>query len=314
MPGAKQLVKKEKFHAKLVGYLKQYTRAFIVHADNVGSKQFMQIRASLRPESVMLMGKNTLIKRSIRVYIEESGDKTWEPLLEVLVGNVGIVFTNGELSEIRTKIESNTKPAAARAGAIAPVDVSVPAGNTGMGPESTAFFQVLNIATKINKGTVEIINDVKIVFKDQKVSASAAALLAKLKITPFAYGLVMKYVMDNGSIFSPKVLDITNDDLVAGFTAGLRQVAALSIAAKYPTTASVPHSFVNSYKNVLAIALETEYTFKQAEKVKEIIKNPGAFVAAAAPAAAAPAAAAPAAKAPEPEPEEEEAEGFSLFD
>ena len=32
--------------------------------------------------------------------------------------------------------------APAKAGAIAPVDVWVPAGNTGMGPEKTSFYQV----------------------------------------------------------------------------------------------------------------------------------------------------------------------------
>ena len=40
---------------------------------------------------------------------------------------------------------------------MAPVDVFVPAGNTGLGPEKTSFFQALSITTKISRGTIEIL-------------------------------------------------------------------------------------------------------------------------------------------------------------
>ena len=56
--------------------------------------------------------------------------------------NVGFVFTKGDLVEVRDKLLSNKKPAAAKAGAMAPIDVFVPAMNTGLGPEKTSFFQV----------------------------------------------------------------------------------------------------------------------------------------------------------------------------
>lgn len=68
--------------------------------------------------------------------------------------------------------------------------------------------QVLNIPTKINKGTVEIITPVELIKKGDKVGSSEAALLAKLGIRPFSYGLVVLSVYDNGSVFSPEVLDL----------------------------------------------------------------------------------------------------------
>jgi len=39
-------------------------------------------------------------------------------------------------------------------------------------------------------------------------------LLSKLGIRPFSYGLVVLSIYDNGSVFSPEVLDLTEDDLV----------------------------------------------------------------------------------------------------
>lgn len=261
--------KKEAYNQKFCDLLETYDKAFIVHADHVGSKQFQDIRAGLRPESAILMGKNTMMKKCLRDYIEKTGNDKWSCLLDVLVGNVGIVFTTADLCELRDKIDVYKVGAPARAGVVAPVSVMVPAGGTGMDPSQTSFFQTLNIATKINKGSIEILNDVVVVTKGEKVGASQATLLAKLNIRPFSYGLVIHHVVENGSMFSPAVLDLTDDDLIASFMAGVNKVAAVSLATNYPTLASIPHSIVNSYKTVLSVAVATDYSFPQADKVKD---------------------------------------------
>ncbi len=66
----------------------------------------MPFPQGLRPKSVVLMGKNTMMKRSIRLYVEETGDEKWSVLLEHLVGNVGVIFTKGDLSDVREQIQS----------------------------------------------------------------------------------------------------------------------------------------------------------------------------------------------------------------
>lgn len=214
--------------------------------------------------------------------------------------------------QVKDEIAKYKVGAPARFGLLAPNDVTIPAGGTGMDPSQTSFFQALNIATKINKGTIDIVNDVHLIKAGDKVGASEAALLGKLGIKPFKYGLEILKVYDNGSLFDAAVLNITDEVLLGAAAAAVSNVAALSLATGYPTLASIPHSVVDGYKNVLAIAVETEYTFPLAEKVKAYLADPSAFAVAAAPAASA-AAAAPAKK-EEPEEEEEEDMGFSLFD
>ena len=84
-------------------------------------------------------------------------------LLPHIKGNVGFVFTKEELTDIRDLILANKVAAPAKAGAMAPLDVFVPKGNTGLGPEKTSFFQALAIPTKIAKGTIEIlVSDLRI--------------------------------------------------------------------------------------------------------------------------------------------------------
>ncbi|KAJ0101394.1 hypothetical protein Patl1_06558 [Pistacia atlantica] len=316
---ASKAEKKIAYDAKLCQLLDEYHQILVVAADNVGSQQLQNIRKGLRGDSIVLMGKNTMMKRSIRIHSENTGNETFLNLIPLLQGNVGLIFTKGDLKEVREEVAKYKVGAPARVGLVAPIDVVVPPGNTGLDPSQTSFFQVLNIPTKINKGTVEIITPVELIKKGDKVGSSEAALLAKLGIRPFSYGLVVQSVYDNGSVFSPEVLDLTEDDLVVKFATGVSMIASLSLAISYPTVAAAPHMFINAYKNVLAVAVATEYSFPQADKVKEFLKDPSKFAVAAAPVAAA-GGAAPAAAAKEEEKKEEPAEesdddmGFSLFD
>lgn len=307
---------KANYFLKLIQLLDEYPKCFIVGVDNVGSKQMQQIRQSLRSDAVLLMGKNTMIRKAIKGHLENNSEL--ERILPHIKGNVGFVFTNLELVDVRDKILENKVKAPARAGAIAPCDVFIPPQNTGLGPEKTSFFQALSIPTKIAKGTIEILNEIHLIKKDDKVGASEATLLNMLNISPFTYGLVIRQVYDSGTVFDPEILDITADDLRSKFMNGVRNVAAISLAIGYPTLASVPHSIVNGLKNLIAVAVETDIDFKEAQKTKEYLKDPSKFaVAAAAPAAAgAVQKTAPPAKVEKVESEEEEDEdmGFGLFD
>ena len=305
---------KAQYFIKVVELFDEYPKCFIVGADNVGSRQMQNIRASLRGLGVVLMGKNTMMRKAIRGHLENNAQL--EKLLPHIKGNVGFVFTKGDLAAVRDKLLESKVRAPARAGAVAPLPVIIPAQNTGLGPEKTSFFQALSIPTKISKGTIEIINDVPILQPGDKVGASEATLLNMLNISPFSYGLVLRQVYDSGSIFSPEILDIKPEDLRAKFQIGVGNLAAVCLQIGYPTIASVPHSIANGFKNLLALAATTEIDFKEATTIKEYIKDPSKF--AAATAAVAPVEAAPAEEKKEAAKEESESEdddmGFGLFD
>jgi large subunit ribosomal protein LP0 len=239
----------------------------------------------------------------------------------MIPGNVGFVFTNKDLKEIREKILQNRVAAPARAGAIAPDDVFVPAGNTGMEPGKTSFFQALGVPTKIARGTIEITNDLKLVEAGTKVGASEATLLNMLNISPFTYGMGISQIYDQGNVFGPDVLDIEESQLLKAFSTCVTTIATISLAINFPTLPSVIHSVVNSYKNVLAIAVSTDYEYEGIEELKDRIANPEKY-AGAAPAggsgggAAAETKAEDAPKAPSEKDEESEDDdmGFGLFD
>jgi large subunit ribosomal protein LP0 len=302
---------KSSYFDRIVALFGEYPKCFLVGVDNVGSKQMQEIRHAMRGHGEILMGKNTMIRKAIHDKLGEAPQK----LQPLIVGNVGFVFTKEDLSDIRKKLLENKRGAPAKAGALAPCDVKLPPQNTGMGPEKTSFFQALQIPTKISKGTIEILNEVHLIKTGDKVGASEAALLNMLNIQPFSYGLIVQHVYDEGSIFSPEVLDITSDMLLSRFQSGVNNIAAVSLEIGYPTKASAPHAIVNAFKNLLAVAAETDVTFEEAKKLKEYLADPSKFAAAVQIAAPVAAAAATAAAAVEEEKEESDDGGmFGMFD
>jgi large subunit ribosomal protein LP0 len=298
---------------KLKGLLEEYNSVFIVTIDNVSSQQMHEIRHSLRGDGVVLMGKNTMVRRALKGFVNDNPE--YERILPHVRGNVGFVFTNGDLKEVRDKILVNRVAAPARAGAVAPADVWVPAGNTGMEPGKTSFFQALGVPTKIARGTIEITTDLKLVEAGSKVGASEATLLNMLNISPFTYGMGIAQVYDQGQTFPADVLDIGEEQLLASFSQAIATVATISLALNYPTLPSIMHSLVNSYKKVLAVAVETEYSWPEIEELKDRIANPDAYASAAPVAAAATDAPKEAEKKDESEEEGSDDEGFGgLFD
>lgn len=123
------------------------------------------------------------------------------------------------------------------------------------------------------------------------MGASDATLLNMLNISPFSYGLLVEMVYDSGTIFEPRILDIKPEDLRVKFIEvsclmsfsrlwlnfvpllqGVSRVASLCLAINYPTIASAPHSIINGFKNLLAVAAVTDIEFKEANMVKEFLK------------------------------------------
>lgn len=299
---------------KLKGLLEEYKSIFIVEIDNVTSQQMHEIRHSLRGKGVVLMGKNTMVRRALKGFINDTPE--YERLLPYVKGNVGFVFTNDDLKEIRDIVLANRVAAPARAGALAPIDVWVPAGNTGMEPGKTSFFQALNVPTKIARGTIEITTDLKLVEKGLKVGPSEATLLNMLNISPFTFGMGIAQVYDQGQCFDASVLDVGEEQLLKTLTSCITSIASISLAINFPTLPSVMHSVVNAYKNLISVAIETEISWPEIDELKDRIANPDAY-ASAAPAAAAAGAAAEAPKEAakeESEAEDSDADFGGLFD
>jgi len=319
---ADRMARKEAYAARLIELLTTYKNIILVGVDNVGSNQMQKTRVALRGKAIILMGKNTIIRKVVREQIPNN--PKLEALLPYIFGNIGMVFTNTRMPDVRTIILNNKRPAAAKTGQSANNDVFVPPGPTGLDPGQTSFFQALNIATKIVKGAIEIINQVHLLKRGDKVTTSHVALLQKLNIMPFFHGFTVNDVFEDGTVYSASILDITQESLMAKFMGGVSKVASISLAIGFPTAASLPHSVASAFKKLLAISLVTDIEFEQSKKIKALLSDPAALAAAQAAAAGASSSSSSGAapkdekpkveEKPKKKEESEQDLGFSLFD
>jgi large subunit ribosomal protein LP0 len=152
-------IKKEDYWVRLQKAAAEYKNVLFIDADNVSSLQVLKIRARLRAiGAVMIMGKNTLMKAALTAANKEpaEGDEdyeerkdTWESnpniekILSQLSGNTNLILSNGDLGEVKAILDEEVRPSPAKTGMIAPADVTIPPGPTGLDPRQTAFFQTL---------------------------------------------------------------------------------------------------------------------------------------------------------------------------
>jgi large subunit ribosomal protein LP0 len=106
----------------------------------------------------MIMGKNTLMKAALTAANKapEEGDDDYEErkdswehnpniekILSQLSGNTNLILSNGDLGEVKAILDEEVRPSPAKTGMLAPGDVSIPPGPTGLDPRQTSFFQTL---------------------------------------------------------------------------------------------------------------------------------------------------------------------------
>lgn len=311
---------KEEYAARMNQLLDTYSKVIFCNLDNVRSCQMHAVRSALRGKAEVLVGKKTMQKKIISMRAEADGatatDKALHKFLVVenrLVKNLALVFTNDDVATIQTVLSAHRVQAPARVGSISPVDVTVPAGNTGLEPTMTSFFQVLNIQTKIAKGTVEITVDKKVLSTNDKVDSSTAALLAKLKIHPFWYAAEVEFYFENGLLFTAEDLKVTDKAVEDHMAGAISSLSAMSLATGLLTEASFPHAIMDGFKNLLGASVETDYVFEEynGSKLRTDVKEGKAAPAAAA--AAAPAGGAAKAAAPVEESEDDDDGMGSLF-
>jgi large subunit ribosomal protein LP0 len=297
--------RKQNYWGKLEKAFTVYKNILIISVDFVGSRQMQDVRMAIRGKGEIVMGKNTIMRKVIRDNSEKMPQLAG--LLPFIRGNMGFVFTNSDLNALRKTVTEFKMPAAAKAGVVAPCDVIIPPGATGLDPGQTSFFQTLNVATKIVKGSIEITNEVHLCTAGEKVSASAVALLSKLGKKPFEYGIKVDHIYENGDIYEAAVLDLSQDDLLEKFAGAVARLAAISFELGMVNAATVPHTVGKAFNTLIAIAMGTDYSFDELKAVKAAL--------AAGPATGGGGAAGPAAAAvvEEEEEEEEAAPAMDMF-
>jgi large subunit ribosomal protein L10 len=219
---------------ELVDIVGDYDSIGVVDITGIPSRQLQEMRRDLYPATQLRISRNTLLRRAL----DEVGGGV-EELSDRIEGQVGIIGTDENPFSLFRQLEASKTPAPIGAGEIAPNDIVIEAGDTGMDPGPfVGELQNVGAAARIQDGSIHVTEDSTVLEAGGEVSADLANVLGELGIEPKEVGLDLRAVVSDGVLFEPEDLDIDVEDYLADVETAAARARNLSVNAAYPTAAT----------------------------------------------------------------------------
>ena len=222
---------------------------------NIPAKQLQEMRKNLKNDAVIRMAKKNLIDLALE---DCNADKTnVVDLSEHMDGQVAIIATEMNPFKLYKILEKSKTSAPAKAGAIAPDDIVVPEGDTGL--TNLAFMGELGqvgIPARPQDGKIFIQKETVVVNAGEEVSKQMAATLARLDINPMEVGMDLKAVYEEGSIYTSDVLAIDEEQTLADVQNAFKNAFNLSVNAAIPTSETTSTIITLAYTRAVNVGVE----------------------------------------------------------
>lgn len=239
---------------------KQYPVLAVTKLSKVRSAQLMAVRKVLRGNAEVVVVKNKLAILGLK----RSGLKNADELLKNLEGQNALIFSKLDPFKLFLLLEKNRVNLAARAGDVAPTNIVVPAGNTGQqaGPVLSEFREA-GIKTKIEAGSIQVVEDSVVAKPGAVISPKLASLLSRLGIKPIRAGLAIALAYEDGLIYGAEAVAIDLEKYRSSLVEGFSSAKGLAIILSYVTKETGPEIIAKAYREALAVAVEAGEVTKE---------------------------------------------------
>jgi large subunit ribosomal protein L10 len=244
--------------SKLVSLLEKHDYIGLVRTEQIGSKQFQAIKKALRPIAIIHMSRNSLMIRALEI-AAKSKEKL-DKLIPFIEGSCAFTFSDMSPFELNDLLQQNKAKAPAKAGSISPIDIVIPAGNTGFppGPLITELGAV-GLKTRIQGGSIWITQDHNVVNAGDTVNRQQALVLSRLGIEPLELWLKLVVAYDHGIILKADVFEITKSFILDQLhTAGLESLS-LAVSIEYISPDSIQVLIQKAFGEARALAIAAPY-------------------------------------------------------
>ncbi len=236
---------------ELVEFISSYESVGIVGVEGIPSRQLQAMRRDLHGSAAVRMSRNTLVERAL----DEVNDGL-EQLTAYLAGQVALIGTNDNPFGLYKQLEASKTPAPISAGEVAPNDIVIPEGDTGVDPGPfVGELQQAGADARIQEGSIKVLSDSTVLEAGGEVDQQLAGVLGELGIEPKEVGLDLKQVYSEGVLFSPDELAIDIDEYRADIQSAAAAGRNLSINAVYPTAQTAPSLIAKATGEAKSVAL-----------------------------------------------------------
>ncbi|WP_435129623.1 50S ribosomal protein L10 [Halobaculum sp. D14] len=236
---------------ELVDFLDSYASVGIVGVTGIPSRQLQAMRRDLHGSAELRMSRNTLVVRAL-----EDVDDGLEQLTEYVSGEVGLIGTNDNPFGLYKQLEASKTPAPISAGEVAPNDIVIPEGDTGVDPGPfVGELQQVGADARIQEGSIQVLSDSTVLEAGEEVSADLAGVLDQLGIEPKEVGLDLRGVYSEGVLFEPDELAIDVDEYRADIQSAAAAARNLSVNSSYPTAQTAGTLLAKAAGNAKSVGL-----------------------------------------------------------
>lgn len=249
---------KVKKKEELVNLLEKYKVIGLTSMQGIGAKQLQGLRKKLKGTALIRMDKNTLIARSLREIKDKK--KNIDKLAEYVKGSVALILTDIDPFKLSNILAKNKTRTAAKPDTISPVEIVVPAGNTGFppGPVISELGEV-GLPTRVESGTIWITKDTVVAKPGDLVTKKLALVLKRVGIEPIEVGLSLYAAYDDGLILTEDVLSVDPEKYVKRIQEAYVQALNLAVYAGIPTPETITVLLRKAYAEASNIAMKAKF-------------------------------------------------------
>ncbi len=255
------IARKQKIVQELIDLMRGKRTVALASIQGVPAHLMQKVRRNLRGKAVIRVSKNTLIRRAIDALKKE--DPGIEKLLEYMQGPTAIVVSDLDPFELFKLLSAEKEYSALRPGQIAPFDVVVKPGPTGVPAMAIAEIKAAGLPVRVNKGMVEVTEEFVAVKAGERVSPTLANALAKIGVKPIEVYVRIEAAYSEGIVFPRDVLAVDVEKVRADIMEAHRRALNLAVNAGYPTKESLPIMIAKAHMNAIALAVAAGYVTKE---------------------------------------------------
>jgi large subunit ribosomal protein L10 len=215
----------------IVDLIESYDSIGVVDVTGIPSRQLQDMRRTLHGRAALRISRNTLVVRAL-----EQVDEGVERLVDDVTGQVGLIATNENPFSLYQTLEETKTAAPINAGEVAPNDIVIEEGDTGIDPGPfVGELQSVGADARIQEGSIQVLSDSVVCEAGEEVSTDLANVLNELGIEPKEVGLDLRSVYADGVLFEAEDLAIDVEEYRADVEAAAARARNLSVNAAHPT-------------------------------------------------------------------------------
>lgn len=237
---------------ELVEMIKKSRVVGVVGVREIPADNMQQIRGSLRDNVEIKMVRNTIARRALEASIPEI-----QPLADYIEDQTALIFSNDNPFKLNSLLQKSKKPMPIKAGARAPKDIVIEAGETSFSPgPMVGKLQAAGIPAAIKSGKVVINQKVTLAKEGEVVPAKTADILKTMEIFPRNVGLELRAAYEGGVIFKARDLVIDVQAQVAELCAASSKAFAFAVEIGYATPETIGPMLQRAQTRARALVLD----------------------------------------------------------